>query len=54
MHPYRWLAPPLPPPGEVPPQAGIGVHFHERSEVVWFSLPVGSDAAEGGIQTHCP
>ena len=56
MHPYRWLAPPLPPegevlaalynellklalkkaecrlppPGEVPPQAGIGVHFHRR------------------------
>ena len=54
MHPYRWLAPPLPPEGEVlaalynellklalkkaesrlppsgevPPQAGIGVHFH--------------------------
>ena len=30
MHPYRWLAPPLPPEGEVPPQAGIGVHFHRR------------------------
>ena len=54
MHPYRWLAPPLPPEGEVlaalynellklalkkaesrlppsgevPPQAGIGVQFH--------------------------
>ena len=40
--------------GEVPPQAGIGVHFHERSEVVWFSLPTGSDAAFGGIQIHRP
>ena len=28
----------LPPPGEVPPQAGIGVHFPERSEVCLFSL----------------
>ena len=28
----------LPPPGEVPPQVGIGVHFLERSEVCLFSL----------------
>ena len=37
MHPYSRCAV-LPPPGEVPPQVGIGVHFHERSEVCLFSL----------------
>ena len=42
------------PLGEVPPQAGIGVHFHERSEVVWFSLPLAALPPLAAYKTHRP
>ena len=42
------------PLGEVPPQAGIGVHFHERSEVVWFSLPLAALPPLAAYKIHRP
>ena len=53
MHPYRWLAPPLPPEGEVPPQAGIGVHFH-RPKGGRFVFPLPPGRLFGFIQTGAP